>query len=119
MVRLKNRRLDGHTALEKCLIQDWLTYCATDLFHCPTFETLNVCLQYINKELAHHSYLCGYTLNIADVVVFLALHPFISNWSFLQKEQYMNISRWFSAMQKDESLRETYAPVQFSRTLLY
>ncbi|XP_045623779.1 eukaryotic translation elongation factor 1 epsilon-1 [Procambarus clarkii] len=119
LVRSQKAELEGRTNLEKCLTQHWLTYCTTDLFHCPTYEALNGCLQYINTELANHSYLCGYTPTVADIVMFLALHPFISKWTFLQKEQYMNISRWFGSMQNDDDLRKTYAPVQFSRTLLY
>ncbi|KAG7173058.1 eukaryotic translation elongation factor 1 epsilon-1-like [Homarus americanus] len=119
LVRLKRKELEGNTVLEKCLTQHWLTYCTTDLFHCPTFEALNGCLQHINKELLNRSFLCGYAPTVADLVVFLALHPFMCSWSFLQKEQYMNISRWFNSMQKDETLNKTYTPVQFSRTLLY
>lgn len=119
LVRAQNSLLEGSTTLQKCLTQDWLTYFTTDLFHCSTHEVLSSCLQYINKELVTRTYLCGHKLTVSDIVMFLALHPFIMNWSYHQKEQYMNISRWFSSVQSDAVLKKTHKPVQFSRTCLY
>lgn len=119
LVRSHKSNLEGSSTLEKCLTHDWLTYCSTDLFRCQTFEAFNGCLQRINEALMTCSCLCGYSVTIADVVVFLAVHPFIAKWSFLQKEQYMNISRWFNFMQNNDLLCKTHSLVQFSRTLLY
>ncbi|KAK7078165.1 hypothetical protein SK128_024421 [Halocaridina rubra] len=119
LVRSQNTSLEGSTPLQKCLTLDWLTYFATHLFHCSTHEALNSCLQHIDRELLSRTYLCCHRLTVADIVLFMALHPFITNWSFMQKEQYMNISRWCSSMQNDVVLKKTYKPIKFSRTCLY
>ncbi|XP_063589349.1 eukaryotic translation elongation factor 1 epsilon-1-like [Penaeus indicus] len=119
LVRKEKATLEGSTLLEKSLTHNWLTYCTTDLFHCPTYEAFYSCLKHIDRQLANRAFFCGNLLTIADVAVFVALHPFIINWSFQQKEQYVNISRWFDSMQSDTYLSKTYSNVKFSRTLLY
>ncbi|KAK3855354.1 hypothetical protein Pcinc_038239 [Petrolisthes cinctipes] len=111
--------LEGSTVLQKSLTHHWLTYCTTHLFHCPTHEALTTCLQYLEQELKNRAYLCGYQLTIADVAVYLALHPFIFTWSYMKKEQYQNISRWCKTVQGDERLGKTHKAIHFSRTQLY
>lgn len=119
LVRTFGPHLEGHTPLEKSLTHSWLTYFSTQLLHCATFEALNTCLHHINKELENRAFLCGFRFTVADLLLFLILHPFVVNWSFMHKEQYQNLSRWFSTVQRDDKLSSTYAPVQFSRTTLY
>ncbi|KAG0721445.1 Eukaryotic translation elongation factor 1 epsilon-1 [Chionoecetes opilio] len=119
LVRTFEPQLEGVTPLQKSLTHSWLTYCSTQLFHCASLEALATCLHHINKELENRAFLCGFSATLADVVLFLSLHPFVLTWSFMQKEQHQNLSRWFSTMQGDARLAATHSPVQFSRTTLY
>uniref|UniRef100_A0A0P4WFP3 GST C-terminal domain-containing protein n=1 Tax=Scylla olivacea TaxID=85551 RepID=A0A0P4WFP3_SCYOL len=119
LVRTFGPHLEGATHLEKTLAHSWLTYFSTRLFHCASLEALGSCLHHINKELENRAFLCGFTLTIADVVLFLTLHPFVTTWSFMHKEQHQNLSRWFKTVQNDERFSATHSPVQFSRTALY
>ncbi|XP_064097079.1 eukaryotic translation elongation factor 1 epsilon-1-like [Macrobrachium nipponense] len=119
LIRLQKQSLEGSTVLQRCLTHDWLTQCATDLFHCSTYEELNSNLHYIDKELLTRTYLCGHMVTAADIIMFLILYPFVAKWTYQQKEQYLNISRWFSAVQNDANLKKSHKPVQFSRTCLY
>ncbi|XP_050696467.1 eukaryotic translation elongation factor 1 epsilon-1-like isoform X2 [Eriocheir sinensis] len=119
LVRSSRPELEGRTPLEKSLTHSWLTYLSTHLFRCSTHEALNTCLQHINKELENRAFLCGFHPTIGDVVLFLALHPFVVSWSFMHKEQYQNLSRWFITVQGDNTLSATHSPVLFSRTTLY
>ncbi|XP_068235059.1 eukaryotic translation elongation factor 1 epsilon-1 [Palaemon carinicauda] len=119
LVRLQKHSLEGSTVLQRCMTQDWLTQFATDLFRCSTFEDLNSNLHYIDQELLTRTYLCGHTITAADIALFLTLYPFIVKWTYQQKEQYLNISRWFSSVQNDAGLKKMHKPIQFSRTCLY
>merc|ERR1712106_435969 len=119
LVRLQRPDFEGMSVLEKSLTHHWLTFCSTDLLHCPTHQELYLCLKFMNNELLQRTFLCGYSTTIADVALFLALHPFIFNWTYQQKEQYMNVSRWFDTTQEDPLLKLNYKVIQFSRTVLY
>ncbi|XP_076030633.1 aaRS-interacting multifunctional protein 3 [Oratosquilla oratoria] len=113
------QNLQGEDPLSQAQIHHWLSYCVTQLFRCPSNQELHSCLQYINEELCNKVYLCGFKVTVADIIIFLALHPFAVRWTAQQKEEYINISRWMDLMQQDPKLRTSHTSLVFSRTLLY
>lgn len=52
------------------------------------------CLE-LNSFLETRSYLVGQRLTLADLVVFYAISDIMAQLSPLEKENYLNLSRWF------------------------
>lgn len=71
--------------------------------------------QELNDYLQTRSYLVGYALTIADAAVFLSLSPVVAALSYVDKERYANVSRWFNHVQNVTNFRqpETRQFVQF------
>merc|ERR1711890_48565 len=60
----------------------------------------------LNHALERSSYLAGDQQTAADVLLFHGIHSVISEMGFQEKERYINLSRWFRALQEDFKLRE-------------
>ncbi|KAL7643338.1 UNVERIFIED_CONTAM: hypothetical protein RMT77_006630 [Armadillidium vulgare] len=101
------------------LVHHWLSYFSREFFHCSSQQELQRCLKYIDSELLVKSYLCGFEESIADIVLFISLSPFVNTWDYYTKEQFINISRWISVLQRSSLLKGMGRSVTFSKTLLY
>ena len=51
--------------------------------------------QYLDKSLSRTVYLVGCQLTLADIMLYYALHPLMLELSIQEKEQFINLSRWF------------------------
>ncbi|XP_018026359.1 uncharacterized protein LOC108681795 [Hyalella azteca] len=113
-------RLKGLDLLQQSLVHHWLTYLQLHLAHCTSLQEFLGKLQYVNKELSNRDYLCGFSLTVADLLFFLLLQPFVTTWTYHQKERLCNISRWYNCVQScgyfDNAKKQ---PIKFSRSLLY
>ncbi|XP_046688783.1 eukaryotic translation elongation factor 1 epsilon-1-like [Homalodisca vitripennis] len=47
------------------------------------------------------------------------LHKIMSSITFQEKEQYVNLSRWFNTIQHDSIVRRSRSMVTFSKNALY
>jgi len=52
--------------------------------------------QDLNKFLSGTVYLVGSQLTLADIMLYYALHPVMMELSIQEKEQLVNLSRWFN-----------------------
>ena len=52
--------------------------------------------QDLNKFMSGTVYLVGCQLTLADIMLFYALHPVMMELSVQEKEQLVNLSRWFN-----------------------
>ena len=52
--------------------------------------------QDLNQFLSGTVYLVGSQLTLADIMLYYALHPVMMELSIQEKEQLVNLSRWFN-----------------------
>ncbi|XP_070490664.1 eukaryotic translation elongation factor 1 epsilon-1 [Chironomus tepperi] len=71
------------------------------------------CLE-LNSYLESRSYLIGQRISLADLVVFYSLNNIMLQLSPLEKESYLNLSRWYSYIQSIETIRQNTKEVNFS-----
>ncbi|KAG5674003.1 hypothetical protein PVAND_003996 [Polypedilum vanderplanki] len=71
------------------------------------------CLE-LNEYLETRSYLIGQSLSLADLVVFYALNDIMVQLSPLEKENYLNLSRWYDYLQNQPPILQTGKVINFS-----
>uniref|UniRef100_A0A182N211 GST C-terminal domain-containing protein n=1 Tax=Anopheles dirus TaxID=7168 RepID=A0A182N211_9DIPT len=99
----------------ECQILQWLDYAV--LFVAPTNKDKHAAktlLDELNFYLQTRSYLVNDTLSVADVVVFHTVHDTMANLQPLEKENYLNVSRWFHHLQQLEEVRQGKLLLNFS-----
>lgn len=74
---------------------------------------VSVCSE-LNTYLESRSYLVGQSISIADLVVFHAVAETMKQLSLLDKDQFVNLSRWFDHLQQKEAIRQGTSLVNFS-----
>lgn len=74
---------------------------------------VSACLE-LNSYLESRSYLVGQSISIADLVVFYSIADTMKDLSSLDKDQLVNLSRWFDHLQKIEAVRQGTSLVNFS-----
>jgi glutathione S-transferase len=68
----------------------------------------------LNEYLATRSYLIGEKLSLADLVVYYSLVDIVDNLLPNEKEQYLNLSRYFDFLQNSNELRQGAKVVNFA-----
>ena len=74
---------------------------------------VTACME-LNSYLETRTYFIGQNLSIADVVVFYSISEIMKQLSPSEKEQFLNLSRWYDHLQQHENIRQGAAPVNFS-----
>ncbi|KAF6168683.1 hypothetical protein GIB67_026569 [Kingdonia uniflora] len=76
-------------------------------------------LEGLNKELADKSILFGDGLkpSEADIVVFSALHSYVSGLSNTDKEKCANVLRWMDYIQNKEDFREAFEKIKVEKSV--
>lgn len=64
-----------------------------------------MCLE-LNSYLESRSYLCGQKMTLADVVVFYAIFDNMLQLTPQDKENYLNLSRWFNHLQQIQEISQ-------------
>uniref|UniRef100_A0A182WLZ1 GST C-terminal domain-containing protein n=1 Tax=Anopheles minimus TaxID=112268 RepID=A0A182WLZ1_9DIPT len=118
LIRESNKSLvrQMHSDVEtECQILQWLDYAV--LFVAPSNKdkhTAKSLLEELNFFLQSRSYLVNDTLSVADVVVFHTIHETMANLQPLEKESFLNVSRWFHHLQQLEEIRQGKILLNFS-----
>ena len=55
-----------------------------------------ILVQDLNKFMSKRVYLVGHELTLADIMLYYALHPVMLELTVHEKEQLINLSRWFN-----------------------
>lgn len=76
------------------------------------------CLE-LNSYLETRTYLIGQSISLADLVVFYTITDILKQLSPQEKEQYINLSRWFDHLQQQDSIRQGVESVNFSTIHLF
>ncbi|XP_017771882.1 PREDICTED: eukaryotic translation elongation factor 1 epsilon-1 [Nicrophorus vespilloides] len=107
------KNLAGETSEEKAELYQWLEYSLIYVSQSPLHY-----LSEINEFLTTRTYFVAQTLTIADVLLYYILYNVMENLTYLEKEKYINLSRWFDNMQQNPELRQKNKLVDFNTNYL-
>ncbi|KXJ79756.1 hypothetical protein RP20_CCG028128 [Aedes albopictus] len=96
-------------------VAQWVDYSV--LYVSPAAKDKHVAkalLEELNKYLESRSYLVNHKLTLADVVVFYTIQNSMVNLQPLDKEYYLNVSRWFDHLQQQKAIRQDENLINFS-----
>ncbi|KAJ3611214.1 hypothetical protein NHX12_021230 [Muraenolepis orangiensis] len=114
----KRPELLGTSAEHRALVQQWLEYRTTKVDGCSREEAKTV-LKDLNLYLQDKVYLAGHCFTLADALMYYGLHPLVVELAVQEKEQHVNVTRWFDHMQHYPGLRHHLPPVVVLRNRVY
>ncbi|XP_013118820.1 eukaryotic translation elongation factor 1 epsilon-1 [Stomoxys calcitrans] len=76
-------------------------------------------LRDFNKLFLSKSYLVGYSITLADLAVFYAIYDLVKSLSPIDKENYLNLSRWFDHLQQIPEIRQGSELLNFTTIYLH
>ncbi|XP_030625801.1 eukaryotic translation elongation factor 1 epsilon-1 isoform X2 [Chanos chanos] len=114
----KSPELLGRTAEQRAVVQQWLEYRVTRVDKCPK-EEVKVVLKELNEYLQDKVYLAGNNFTLADTLMYYGLHGIVVSLAIQEKEQYLNVTRWFDHIQHYPGVRHHLPPVVVLRNRVY
>ncbi|KAF2903084.1 hypothetical protein ILUMI_03100 [Ignelater luminosus] len=103
---------------DKAEIRQWLEYALVYAINCEGSSGIQQVLKELNAVLSTRTYLVTSNVSIADVVLFYILYHIIANLSYLDKERYIHVSRWYDNLQQDANLRQKNKIIDFNTNYL-
>ncbi|CAD7091985.1 unnamed protein product [Hermetia illucens] len=82
-------------------------------------QVVRVILKDLNQYLLTRSYFVGYSLTLADLAIFYAIHDIVKSLTPIEKESYLNLSRWFNHLQKNEQIQQGADLINFTTIYLH
>ncbi|KAI9583815.1 eukaryotic translation elongation factor 1 epsilon-1 isoform X2 [Glossina fuscipes] len=76
-------------------------------------------LRDFNRLLLNKSYLVGHSLTIGDLAVFYAIYDLVESLTPIDKENYLNLSRWFNHLQQRPEIRQDKKILNFTTIYLH
>lgn len=104
--------------LEMAEIRQWLEYCVVYVLNVENVQTVEQVMKELDTLLSSKTYLASFKATIADVAMFYSLYNIMVNLSYLDKEKYLNVSRWFDNIQQDDLIRQKNKMISFSTNYL-
>jgi glutathione S-transferase len=81
----------------------WISFCQRELANEKNLKNLlGMYLSVLNKALSTSTFFVGITLSLADIFVYVNLHPIIKNDKSVTK--FSNVLRWFDFIQHDSAV---------------
>ncbi|XP_028290648.1 eukaryotic translation elongation factor 1 epsilon-1 [Gouania willdenowi] len=114
----KRPELLGDSTERRALAQQWLEYRVTRLDGYSKEDVKNI-LQDLNLHLQDKVYLTGNQFTVADALMYYGVHPLIVDLSIQEKEQYVNVTRWFDHIQHYPGVRHHLPLVVVLRNTIY
>uniref|UniRef100_A0A0K8TSE2 Putative eukaryotic translation elongation factor 1 epsilon-1-like protein n=1 Tax=Tabanus bromius TaxID=304241 RepID=A0A0K8TSE2_TABBR len=112
---------NGQTSIEvECLVQQWIEYAV--LYIAPGSKDKHIAqnlLRDLNTYLLKRSYFVGQAMTLADLAVFYTIHNLVKSLSPLDKENYLNLSRWFDHLQQNAKIRQGHELINFNTIYLH
>ncbi|XP_005179102.1 eukaryotic translation elongation factor 1 epsilon-1 [Musca domestica] len=101
-------------------VYQWIEYAV--LYVAPGSKDRHCSLQMLrdfNKLFLSKSYLVGYSLTLADLAVFYAIHDLMKSLTPIDREHYLNLSRWFDHLQQIPEIRQEAELLNFTTIYLH
>ncbi|XP_041670393.1 eukaryotic translation elongation factor 1 epsilon-1 [Cheilinus undulatus] len=114
----KRPELLGDSAESRAVVQQWLEHRVTKL-DAYTKDDIKVILKDLNLYLEDKVFLAGNQFTLADVFIYFGIHPLIVEMTVQEKEQYLNVTRWFDHIQHHPGVRHHLPPVVVLRNRIY
>ncbi|XP_072234784.1 eukaryotic translation elongation factor 1 epsilon-1 [Leuresthes tenuis] len=114
----KRPELLGDTAESRAVVQQWMEFRVTKL-DSYTKEDIKTILKDLNLYLQDKVYLAGSHFTLADTLMYFGMHPLIVDLAIQEKEQYLNVARWFDHIQHRPGVRHHLPPVVVLRNRIY
>nr|XP_061809767.1 eukaryotic translation elongation factor 1 epsilon-1-like [Nerophis lumbriciformis] len=114
----KRPELLGCTAEDRAVVHQWLEYRVSKLDSCSKEDSRTI-LKDLNLYLQDKVCMAGNHFTLADVLIYNGIHPIIVDLTFQEKEQYMNVTRWFDHIQHCAGIRHHLPPVVVLRNRIY
>ncbi|XP_046857770.1 eukaryotic translation elongation factor 1 epsilon-1-like [Xenia sp. Carnegie-2017] len=111
----------GKDALEEAEVQQWMEYCLTKIDASQNDKSeMKEIIKLLNTFLVDKVYFVGYSLTLADLLIFSMLFNVYENLTYEEKEKVINVSRWFNEVQNVLCASDKRrGKVAFVRNLLY
>lgn len=114
----KRPELLGDSAEGRAVVQQWLEYRVTKLDGGSKEDIRNI-LKELNTYLEDKVYLAGNQFTLADIILYYGTHSLIVDMSVQEREQFVNVTRWFNHIQHVPGVRHHLAPVAVLRNRIY
>lgn len=101
-------------------VQSWIDYASVYIY--AGKEDKHICkqlLQELNQYLGDKSYFVGQFMTIADIAVFYSLYDLMKRQTPLDKENLLNLSRWFDHLQQIRGIRQNLEALNFTTIYLH
>ncbi|XP_061660799.1 eukaryotic translation elongation factor 1 epsilon-1 isoform X1 [Syngnathoides biaculeatus] len=108
----------GQTAKDRAVVHQWLEYRVSKLDGVSKDGSRSI-LKDLNLYLQDKVCLAGNHFTLADVLMYNGIHPLIVDLTFQEKEQYMNVTRWFDHIQHRAGIRHHLPPVVVLKNNIY
>ncbi|XP_029004191.1 eukaryotic translation elongation factor 1 epsilon-1 [Betta splendens] len=114
----KRPELLGESAESRAVVQQWLEYTVTKV-NGSTREDAKAILKDLNLYLQDKVYLAGNQISLADILLYYQIHPLILDLSVQEKEQHVNVTRWFDHIQHYPSIQHHLPVIAVLRNRIY
>ncbi|XP_018533129.1 eukaryotic translation elongation factor 1 epsilon-1 [Lates calcarifer] len=114
----KRPELLGDSTESRAVVQQWLEYRVTNLNGC-TKDDMKTVLKDLNIYLQDKAYLAKNQFTLADILMYYGIQPLIVDLAIQEKEQYVNVTRWFDHIQHYPGVRRHLSPVVVLRNRIY
>lgn len=74
----------------------------------------SIVLKELNQYLLTRSYLVRNEMTLADLAIFYTIQDIMGTLSTLDKENFLNLSRWYNHLQQHKLIRQGGGVVNFS-----
>nr|XP_022318662.1 eukaryotic translation elongation factor 1 epsilon-1-like [Crassostrea virginica] len=111
--------LKGTSTEERAAIDQWLEYRVTQVDKSLQEKDVTNVLKETNEYLSHHVYFVGYQPTLADIILYLGLHRIFEELTFVEKQKYIHVCRWFSNMQSLFADKMSKKHVVFQRNKIF
>ncbi|CAL4232205.1 unnamed protein product, partial [Meganyctiphanes norvegica] len=116
LVRLQRPGFEGLSILEKSLTHHWLSFCTTDLLHCPTHQGFSPCVLSVLYTLCKKIFPCKILLTLTSVIWLLPSCSFLRNWRRHTSDQN---THWSKTLSVHPPVKKTPWRIQYCRTDLH
>ncbi|CAG9766066.1 unnamed protein product [Ceutorhynchus assimilis] len=110
--------LGPNDPLQEAAMFQWLEYGIVYAANANNGQNVKVLLRDLNTILSTQTYLVGHRLTVSDVFLYYVLADIMAGLSSLDKEKFLNVSRWYDNIQQDAALRQKNNFVDFSSNYL-
>ncbi|KAK7881591.1 hypothetical protein WMY93_030000 [Mugilogobius chulae] len=114
----KRPELLGDGAEDRAVVQQWLEYRVTKVDDCSKEDSRTI-LKELNSYLEDKVFLAGNQITLADIFMYFGTHSIIVDLSIQEREQFVNVTRWFDHIQHVRGLRHHLPPVSVLRNRIY